>query len=78
MTKTNPTHLAHCRCGAVEVGAWAKPIVVSACYCDDCQAAAEQIAASATSAPAAEHGRRHGIHGVPPGPHRLHAGRGQP
>ena len=52
MTKTNPIHVAHCRCGAVELGAWAKPIVVSACYCDDCQAAAERLAASAASAPA--------------------------
>jgi hypothetical protein len=52
MTGTNPTHVAHCRCGAVEIGAWGKPIVVTACYCDDCQAAAQQIAASANSAPA--------------------------
>ena len=37
---------------AVELGAWAEPIVVSACYCDDCQAAAERLAASAASAPA--------------------------
>ena len=53
MTKTNPIHVAHCRCGAVEIGAWAEPIVVTACYCDDCQAAAQQIAGSAPSAPAA-------------------------
>ena len=52
MTKTNPTHVAHCRCGAVEIGAWGEPIVVTACYCDDCQAAAQQLAASATSASA--------------------------
>ena len=51
MTKTDPIHVAHCQCGAVEVGAWAEPIVVSTCYCDDCQAAAERVAASATSAP---------------------------
>src|SRR5271154_6002121 len=56
MTKTNPTHVAHCRCGAVEIGAWGKPIVVNACYCDDCQAAAQQIAASAPSAPEASAG----------------------
>jgi hypothetical protein len=43
MTKTNPTHAARCRCGAVEMGAWAEPIVVSACYCDDCQAAAKRL-----------------------------------
>lgn len=53
MTKTKPTYFAHCRCGAVEIGAWAEPIVVSACYCDDCQAAAERLAASANSALAA-------------------------
>jgi hypothetical protein len=52
MTKTNPAHVARCRCGAVEIGAWAEPIVVSACYCDDCQAAAQEIAESAPSAPA--------------------------
>jgi hypothetical protein len=52
MMKTNPTYVAHCRCGAVEVGAWSEPIVVSACYCDDCQAADERLAASANSAPA--------------------------
>jgi hypothetical protein len=53
MTKKDPTHVAYCRCGAVEVGAWGEPIIVSACYCDDCQAAAQQLAASANSAPAA-------------------------
>jgi hypothetical protein len=52
MTKANPTHVAHCRCGAVEVGAWAEPIAVNSCYCDDCQAAAERLAASTSSAPA--------------------------
>jgi hypothetical protein len=53
MTKANPTHVAHCRCGAVEIGAWGKPIVVTACYCDDCQAAARRLAASANVALAA-------------------------
>jgi hypothetical protein len=53
MTKTNPAHVARCRCGAVEIGAWAEPIVVNACYCDDCQAAAQEIADSAPSALAA-------------------------
>ena len=53
MTKKNPTHVAHCRCGAVEVGAWGEPIVVSACYCDDCQSAAQRLTASANLAPAA-------------------------
>jgi hypothetical protein len=54
VTKTNPNHVAHCRCGAVEIGAWAEPIVVAACYCDDCQAAARGLAASAGAAPAAD------------------------
>jgi hypothetical protein len=53
MTKTIPTHVAQCRCGAVEVGAWGEPIIVTACYCNDCQAAAERLGASADSAPAA-------------------------
>jgi hypothetical protein len=52
MAMNDPTHVAHCRCGAVEVGAWAEPIVVSTCYCDDCQAAAGRLAASANLAPA--------------------------
>jgi hypothetical protein len=52
MTGTDPTHVARCRCGAVELGAWGGPILVSACYCDDCQAAAWRLAASADPAPA--------------------------
>jgi len=53
MTKKEPTHVAHCRCGAVEVCAWSEPLMVSACYCEDCQAAAQRLAASADLAPAA-------------------------
>ena len=53
MTKANPTHVAHCRCGAVEIGAWGEPIVVTTCYCDDCQAAAKRLAESANVALAA-------------------------
>ncbi|HEY3621438.1 MAG TPA: DUF6151 family protein [Roseiarcus sp.] len=53
MTTKNPSHVARCRCGAVEISGWGEPIVVSACYCDDCQAAAQRLAASANSAPAA-------------------------
>ncbi len=53
MTKKIPTHVAHCRCGAVEVGAWGEPIAVNACYCDDCQAAAGWLAASANTVPPA-------------------------
>lgn len=52
MMKKNPTHLAHCRCGAVEISARGDPIIVTACYCDDCQAAAQRLAASANAAPA--------------------------
>ena len=53
MAEQHPTHLAHCRCGAVEVGAWGAPIVVSACYCNDCQEAARRLAGSADGTPAA-------------------------
>jgi hypothetical protein len=53
MTKTNPNHVARCRCGGVEIGGWSNPLVVAACYCDDCQAASERLAASANGAPAA-------------------------
>jgi hypothetical protein len=50
--KANPNHIARCRCGAVEIGAWSNPLVVATCYCDDCQAASERLAASANGAPA--------------------------
>ena len=53
MAKKNPAHVAHCRCGAVEVGAWGEPIIATACYRDDCQTAAHRLAASGDSAPAA-------------------------
>jgi hypothetical protein len=53
VTKANPNHIAQCRYGAVEVGAWSDPILVTACYCDDCQAASERLAASGNSAPLA-------------------------
>jgi hypothetical protein len=53
VTKANPNHIAQCRCGAVEVGAWSDPILVTACYCDDCQAASERLAASGNSGPLA-------------------------
>jgi hypothetical protein len=52
MTAKNPSHVARCRCGQVEIGAWAEPLVVAACYCDDCQAATERLAASTRRAPA--------------------------
>jgi hypothetical protein len=51
--KTDPNHVAQCRCGAVEIGAWSNPLVVAACYCDDCQAASGRLAASANGAPVA-------------------------
>jgi NAD(P)-dependent dehydrogenase (short-subunit alcohol dehydrogenase family) len=53
MMKNKPAHLAQCRCGAVEVSAWSEPLVVTACYCDDCQAASERLAASSKSPPLA-------------------------
>jgi hypothetical protein len=53
MSKKHPTYVAHCRCGAVEVGAWGAPIVVSACYCNECREAAQRLAASADLASAA-------------------------
>lgn len=42
-------YLARCRCGAVELAAFGKPIVASACYCRDCQAAARHFAMRADS-----------------------------
>jgi hypothetical protein len=53
MTRTNPSHVAQCRCGAVEIGGWSNPLVVAACYCDDCQVASERLAASANGGPTA-------------------------
>src|SRR5260370_11744606 len=53
MTQKTPTSVARCRCGAAEMGAWGEPIAVNVCYCDDCQAAAQRLAASAQSAPGA-------------------------
>jgi hypothetical protein len=44
-------HNARCLCGAVELTAAGRPIVASVCYCDDCQAAATQIAALTGSPP---------------------------
>ncbi len=43
MIKTDPTCVAQCRCGEVKVCAWGKPLIVSACYCDDCQASAQKL-----------------------------------
>jgi hypothetical protein len=37
-------YLARCSCGSVKLTASGRPIVASVCYCDDCQAAARQIA----------------------------------
>jgi hypothetical protein len=51
--KTDPNHVAQCRCGAVEIGAWSEPLVITACYCDDCQAASERLAVSSNSPPLA-------------------------
>ena len=52
MADKERTFVARCRCGVVEVRARGQPILVTACYCDDCQAAAQRIAASAGITPA--------------------------
>ena len=52
MPTPRPVHTARCRCGAVQLGAWAAPIAVAACYCDDCQAAAAKIAQTGAVSPA--------------------------
>ena len=51
--RRSPLHVARCRCGVVEVSAWARPIVVTSCYCNDCQSAAQRLASSANSVPTA-------------------------
>ena len=53
MTSKQPTYVGHCRCGAVEIAAWSEPLIVTACYCDDCQAAARRLGAPANATPAA-------------------------
>jgi hypothetical protein len=45
MSKAGGTHLLRCQCGAVECVAQGEPIGTAVCYCDDCQAAAQQIEA---------------------------------
>ena len=47
-------YLARCSCGAVKLTASGQPIVASVCYCDDCQAAARQIATLAGSSNVAD------------------------
>jgi hypothetical protein len=47
LTAHRPAYVAHCRCGAVEISAWAEPIAVNACHCDDCQTAAQKLGAPA-------------------------------
>ncbi|MBK3663869.1 hypothetical protein JJE66_21920 [Bradyrhizobium diazoefficiens] len=44
MTRS-PTMIASCACGRVKLGAFGRPIVSAACYCDDCRTAADQIEA---------------------------------
>lgn len=46
MASTPATLKAQCRCGAIEISAWGKPIAVNTCYCNDCQAAARKLAAA--------------------------------
>jgi hypothetical protein len=47
-------YLTRCSCGAVKLTASTRPIVASVCYCDDCQAAARQIATLAGSSNVAD------------------------
>jgi hypothetical protein len=42
-------HSSRCACGAVRLAATGRPIIASVCYCDDCQAAAKQIAANSAA-----------------------------
>ena len=48
--KNDPRHIAHCRCGDIEIAGWGEPIIVTACYCEDCQAAAQRVAERSSSA----------------------------
>jgi hypothetical protein len=41
----DPPLTATCACGNVEIEAIGRPIAATICYCDDCQAAGEQIEA---------------------------------
>ena len=41
----SPIMTATCSCGGVELKAFGRPIVSSACYCDDCRKGADQIEA---------------------------------
>jgi hypothetical protein len=54
MQTTQKQYRARCRCGAVELAAYGQPIVASACYCADCQAAARQLATRADAPAVAE------------------------
>jgi hypothetical protein len=56
MRNTGPTHVAQCRCGAVALAAWGEPIIVTACYCTDCQEAARRLAAADAAPPASPDG----------------------
>ena len=43
MTSLEAKHVVRCACGTVECAGRGKPIGTAVCYCDDCQAAAQQI-----------------------------------
>ena len=45
--------IAACICGGVEIEVVGTPITSVVCYCDDCQAGSERLAATANSAPLA-------------------------
>lgn len=44
MNVSGQTHLLRCQCGAVECVGQGAPIGTAVCYCDDCQAAGNQLA----------------------------------
>ncbi len=51
MSLPTEAHLLRCQCGAVECAGQGAPIGTAVCYCDDCQAAAQQIEALPGAAP---------------------------
>jgi hypothetical protein len=52
MSASSKNHtIARCACGRVELEAIGKPILSTACYCDDCQEGARQIEALPNARP---------------------------
>jgi len=46
-----PTMVAHCSCGSVELEALGAPITSAVCYCDTCQEGSRQLEALPNAAP---------------------------